>query len=80
MKFSTSLFRGPCLSIALALLCFVITGCNGEQERISAELSRLGEQVSILVILMGACWVVMSILAMSLGISVRKLVTGQPSV
>jgi len=75
-----SIFRGPAMGLLFVCLLAVTTGCTGEPERISAELSRLGEQVTILVVLMGACWVVMSILAMSLGISVRKLIKGEPRV
>lgn len=74
-----SILRGP-IGLLIMFMLLTVTGCSGEQQRISAELSRLSEQVTILVLLMGGCWVVMSILAMSLGFSLRKLVKGGSNV
>jgi len=75
-----SRWRGPAMGLLFTLLCLATTGCTAEEQHLAAELNRLSEQVTLLVILMGACWVVMSILAMSLGISVRKLLSGERSV
>jgi len=51
-------------------------GCSPGTDTLMTEMSNMRDQVGILTVLVGACWAVMAILGMSLGMTMRKLVRG----
>jgi len=62
------------LLVGLILIAGLLGGgCSSDQGQQLAEMRQMRDQLGILTVLVGACWAVMAILSMSLGMTMRKL-------